>query len=76
MASTVHPDIETSLTTEEAAIYLGLKNMQTLYNWRSLNIGPAYFKIGLRVRYRKADLDAWVQRKITSTYEAEPMTAA
>ena len=72
MSSTVHPDIATALKSKEAARYLGLRNMQTLYNWRSMNIGPAYFKIGLSVEYRKADLDAWIQRKMTSTYESEP----
>jgi hypothetical protein len=76
MSALVHPDIENALTVEEAATYLGLKNIQTLHNWRSLNIGPAYFKIGMRVRYRKADLDVWVQKRITPTYESEPMKAA
>jgi predicted DNA-binding transcriptional regulator AlpA len=76
MPSTVHPDIENALTIEQAATYLGLKNIQTLHNWRSLHIGPAYFKIGMRVRYRKADIDAWVQKKIIPTYESEPVTAA
>ena len=33
---------------------------KTLANWRSAGVGPAYARIGGRVRYREADLQAWV----------------
>lgn len=32
----------------------------TLRNWRSIGKGPAYIKIGAAVRYRPADVDAWI----------------
>jgi hypothetical protein len=73
MSSTVHPDIATALNTDQATVYLGLRNKQTLCNWRHNNIGPAYFKIGPYIVYRRVDLDAWVQRKRTSTYESDPV---
>lgn len=38
----------------------------TLKRWRREGTGPAYCRIGNRVRYRVADLDDWLQnRKVT-----------
>jgi len=41
---------------------------QTLANWRSSGKGPAFIKVGGRVMYDDADVDAWLlaQRR-TST---------
>lgn len=39
----------------------------TLDNWRSLGIGPAYLRLGSkggRVRYRTADLKAWLEEQV------------
>lgn len=33
----------------------------TLATWRYLGKGPKYIKIGRRVVYRPADLDAWLE---------------
>lgn len=54
-----------NLNTAQAAKYLGIKK-GTLDTWRSREAyGIPYFRIGSRVRYRRADLDAWLQsRKI------------
>lgn len=58
------------LTSEQAASYLQL-HTQTLHNWRVSGRGPQYCKIGSAVRYRRADLDAWLATKlISSTSEA------
>ena len=40
----------------EAARILGFRNVQTLRNWRYLQRGPAYSKLGRSVRYRVSDL--------------------
>jgi len=49
------------LSTEEAAEYLGL-SIQTLSSWRAGEApqGPPFHKLGLKVRYTREDLDAWV----------------
>ena len=47
------------LTTTEAADLLELHPV-TLKQYRVDNIGPSYVKIGHRVRYRRADLVAWM----------------
>lgn len=56
--------------TPEAAEYVGV-SVPTLNRWRVQGDGPPYVKIGSRVRYRRADLDAWLsQRIVSSTSEA------
>ena len=55
------------LDTESAATYLGVKD-STLENWRSTKryLLP-YIKVGRKVKYRKADLDAWLaSRTVTA----------
>ena len=47
------------LTTGEAARYLGLAPA-TLNKWRVYRTGPRFLKLGRAVRYRRADLDAYV----------------
>ena len=47
------------LTTDEAADLLELTS-GTLKNYRVDNTGPAYVKIGGKIRYRRGDLEAWI----------------
>ena len=47
------------LTTGEAAEFLGLRP-STLENWRWSGGGPVFIKLGGRVRYRIADLNAHI----------------
>lgn len=48
------------LSENEAATYLGPVCVRTLQSWRLQGIGPAYSKLGKRVAYDIADLDAYV----------------
>ena len=57
------------LRTREAAAYLGLSK-PTLERFRTLGGGPKFAKLGAAVRYRKADLDEWLEsRLVRSTSE-------
>ncbi len=47
------------LSTQEAAQYLGLAPA-TLSKWRVYRTGPRFLKLGRSVRYRRADLDAYL----------------
>lgn len=47
------------LTTDQAADYLQLSERQ-LVQWRYLGRGPRYVKMVRAVRYRRGDLDAWL----------------
>lgn len=49
------------LDESEASAHLNIA-VQTLRNWRWRGIGPRYCKLGARaVRYRRSDLDAFVE---------------
>lgn len=51
---------ETRLLSErEASAHLGPVSVRTLQDWRMRGIGPAYTKLGRRVAYDIADLDAF-----------------
>lgn len=57
------------LTTTEAAAYVRLSK-PTMERFRLSGYGAPYVKLGGAVRYRKSDLDAWLEsRRIRSTSE-------
>lgn len=57
-------------TTPEAAAYVRLKK-PTLERFRLTGQGPRFCKLGGAVRYRRGDLDAWLEaRSVRSTSEA------
>ena len=49
------------LSEREAAQYLGPIAVRTLQDWRSQGVGPAYSKLGKRIAYAVADLDAYLE---------------
>ncbi len=50
------------LSTREAAEYLGL-SARTLDRYRVSGEGPVFHRFGGRVRYTRADLDAWAAKR-------------
>lgn len=48
------------LSEKEAAAYLGPVSVRTLQDWRTKGTGPTYSKLGKRVAYSTADLDAFL----------------
>ena len=63
------------MTEKEASAYLtelGIPYaVSTLQNWRVAGGGIPYLKFKTRVRYRKEDIDAWLEKApvLTSTSE-------
>lgn len=59
------------MSAAEAARYLGVHET-TLMMWRKRGVGPMYFSMSgmdlcgrkRSIRYRKADIDAWVADKL------------
>lgn len=49
------------LTEPQAAEYLGGIPPRTLRQWRYTGKGPIFTKLGRAVRYRRDDLDAWIE---------------
>ena len=69
-------DDTTYLDTRAAAAHLGL-SPRTLDRYRVSGEGPAFYKLGTRVRYRLADLEAWAEsRRRRSTSDDGTMRAA
>ncbi len=46
----------------ELAAYLGLSS-NTVEFWRFKGRGPRYFRVGKYIRYRKSDVDAWLEEQ-------------
>ena len=51
------------LTVEDLAKYLGVP-VATLYAWRYHHQGPPGFRVGRHLRYRWADIEAWISDRI------------
>jgi excisionase family DNA binding protein len=57
---------ESTLTPLKAARYLGISEA-ALRLWRSEGKGPRHFRAGEKlVRYRRADLDAWIEERLSA----------
>ena len=64
-ASSISPLVD----RPEAAEYLGVKP-QTLAAWSTTKLYPLpYVKIGRLVKYRKADLDRFIQSRVVGRFE-------
>lgn len=60
MTSEATPSTSTLLTTEELADYLKVP-ADTIRYWRRAGTScPPSFKLGRHVRFRRADVDAWL----------------
>jgi predicted DNA-binding transcriptional regulator AlpA len=57
---TVTNEVEPLASPAEVAAVLGISTAQ-LANFRYLGTGPAFVKVGRRVRYRWSDLAAYVE---------------
>ena len=57
------------LNEREAADFLSL-SYRTLQAWRVRGGGPQFIKLGSNVRYRPADLDAWLAARTRSNTAA------
>lgn len=57
---------ERLLTVPELAEYLAVPT-STIYQWRYLRKGPPGFRIGRHVRYRRSDVDEWIQRHVEAS---------
>lgn len=65
--------MQTVMNEKDAANYLGL-TARALQAWRYQGRGPKFVRVSARcVRYRVADLDAWLEARIVqSTSEPTP----
>ena len=60
------------MKTEDAAAYLGL-SQSLLHKLRLTGGGPAFVRLaGRSIRYRRADLDAWVNASVMASTSQYP----
>ena len=57
---------ERLLTVEDLAEYLGVP-VATLYAWRYRRQGPPGFRVGRHIRFRRSDVDDWIEDRIAQT---------
>lgn len=60
-----------SLLNENAVADLLGISTRTLQSWRVKGGGPAYTKLGRAVRYRRVDIDRWIDANVTSSTSEE-----
>jgi excisionase family DNA binding protein len=60
---------EPLMTPQEVADFLGLP-IATLQTWRAKRSGPRGYRVGKHVRYRREDLEEWLEG------QADPRPAA
>jgi excisionase family DNA binding protein len=51
--------VQRLLSVEEVAEVLGVP-VRTLYQWRHKGVGPLGLRVGRHLRYRAADVSAWI----------------
>lgn len=56
------PLITDEVSEDDTAQAIGISKL-TLRNWRSRGLGPKFMKLGKRVIYSEADVQAWVQEQ-------------
>lgn len=62
---------QNSLTPKQAAKYVGVSEA-ALRLWRSRGEGPRHFRAGEKlVRYRRADLDSWIEARLSKPGTSE-----
>lgn len=48
------------MTTEDVAEFFQVPK-NTIYAWRSRDVGPPAIKVGRHLRWRREDVEAWVR---------------
>ena len=61
--------------TRRAAADLDMSS-RTLDGYRVSGVGPAFHRFGIRVRYRRSDLDEWAAKRRATTTEAVRLASA
>jgi excisionase family DNA binding protein len=59
--------LESLMTVEALSEYLGVPKA-TVFSWNSRGVGPRRYRVGKHVRYRRADVDAWLMEQVAPTY--------
>ena len=61
---------ENALNERQAAKYLGV-SAGTLRLWRTEGRAPRFFRAGKLIRFRRADLDEWIEQRLSTPTTAK-----
>jgi predicted DNA-binding transcriptional regulator AlpA len=62
----IERDNENASNERQAAKYIGVSDA-VLRLWRAQGKGPRYYKAGEKlIRYRRADLDSWIEARLST----------
>ena len=64
-------ELEPLLDIDEVAAYLGVPK-NTLYKWRVRGEGPRAIKVGKHLRFRRRDVEAWLDSQYEDLAETPP----
>lgn len=53
-------DPERLMTSKEVAEFLQVP-VSTIHQWRYRNTGPKGFRVGKHVRFKRSDVEAWIE---------------
>ncbi|GBD85426.1 helix-turn-helix domain protein [bacterium BMS3Abin02] len=56
-------NLDRLLSVGELAAYLDIP-VATLYAWRYRSQGPPGFRVGRHIRYRRSDIEAWIDEQL------------
>lgn len=51
------------LSVKDVATYLAVPTA-TIFRWNSRGTGPRRMRVGKHVRYRRVDVDAWLDKQV------------
>ena len=60
------------LSPQDLAGYLDVP-VKTIYGWRHRGLGPAGFRVGRHLRYRRSDVEEWISAQLE--YSASDLRA-
>jgi len=55
--------LESLIDVQQLADYLDVP-VKTLYAWRYRRQGPPAFRVGRHLRYRRSDIQRWIEQRI------------
>ncbi len=55
------------MSVTDVAEYLGVP-VGTVYAWNSRGLGPKRLRLGKHVRYRRSDVEAWLEQQVAPIY--------
>ena len=67
--------LEPLIDVQQLADYLDVP-VKTLYAWRYRRQGPPAFRVGRHLRYRRSDIQRWIEQRIDTAASGSRVTGS